>query len=116
MQFTYTADQAGYYVEPESTVLAQSSIVEGDEIFPAILSHFRRLYPEVHGPVVYLGWAPARREFPLVEDGERPSGGNLSINSFIKLGTYIASINNPSPGLTHVYLDTPKVGPTPDTL
>ena len=111
---------------PSSTVLIQSMIAEGGEIFPTILWDIQRLYPEVYSPVVSLGSAPAHREFPLREDGEGLSSGNLSINTFSKFGTYagrfdnlgliIARVNNPSPSLTNVYLDTPPVGPTTDPL
>ena len=46
-QFTYTVDRSGAYVVHMSTVLAQSAVVEGDELFPALLAHLRRRYPEV---------------------------------------------------------------------
>ena len=111
---------------PASTVLAQSVIVEGDELFPAILQHLQILYPEVYVPVVSLGWEPACRDFCLVEDGEGLSGGSLSGNSFSKLGAYtgkfnhlspsIARMNNPRPNLTHFYLDNSPVVPTMDPL
>ena len=54
---------------PASTVLAQSAVAEGDELFLVFLSNLRRLYPEVYGPEVSLSWAPERREFPLREEG-----------------------------------------------
>ena len=126
LQFVYTADRVGAYVAPASTVLAQSVIAEGDKIFPGILSHLRRMYPEVYGPAVYLGWVPVRREFLIGEDVEVLSSGNLSINSFGKLGTYagrfdnfstsIAILNKPSPILTNISLDTPQVGPKTEPL
>ena len=91
-----------------------------------ILSHLQRLYTEAYGPAVSLGQVPARRYFPMGEDGEGLSGGNISINRFSKLGAYagrfdylspiITRMNNPRPSLTTVYLDTPPVGPTPDSL
>ena len=107
---------------PASMVLAQSAVAEGDEIFLAFLSHLRRLYPKVYGSAVSLGWVPERREFPLRE-GEGLSGGT-SVNRFSKLGAYVgrfnhinlAQMNNKSPNLTTVYLYTPLVGPTPETL
>ena len=68
------------------TVLAQSAIPEGGDLFLAILSYLRRLYPDVCSPAVSLGWAPAHREIPLKEDGVVLSGGNLSDNSYITLG------------------------------
>ena len=40
-----------------------------------------RLYPEVYGPAVSLGWAPARRDYHLREDGEILSRGNLIIKT-----------------------------------
>ena len=52
MQFTYTADRAGAYVAPVSTVLAQSAVAERDELFTALLEHLRRQYPEVYGSLV----------------------------------------------------------------
>ena len=67
-QLSYTADCVGAYVLPASTVLDQSAIVEGVKLFPAILSHLQTLYPEVYSPDISLVWAPARREFLLVED------------------------------------------------
>ena len=71
-------------MSPESTVLAQSAIAEEGKLFPTILLHLRRLYPEVCGLAVSLGWVPAHRYFPLGEDGEVLSGGSLSINIFSK--------------------------------
>ena len=80
----------------------------------------------MYGPAVSLFQAPACTEFPLREDGEGLSGGNLSDNSFSKLGTYagifdnlspsIASMNNPILIIPYVYLDTPPVCPTPEPL
>ena len=61
LQFAYTADRAGAYVAPESTVLAQSTVAEVDELFLALLAHLRIIYPEVYGPVVATGRAPERR-------------------------------------------------------
>ena len=122
LQLTYTADRVGDYVEPASTVLAHSVVVEGGELFSEFLSNLRRLYPEVYGPAVSLGWVPERRKFLL---GEREGlSGSTSVNSFIKLGAYagrfnhinLARMNNPSPNLTTVYLDTPLVGLTPEPL
>ena len=45
LQFAYTADQAGDYVAPASTVLTQYVIAEGDELFLTCLKHLWRLYP-----------------------------------------------------------------------
>ena len=69
MQFAYTADQAGYYVAPASTVFTQSAVAEGDKLFLEIISNLMRLYPEVYGPAVYLGRAPELMEF-LIGKGE----------------------------------------------
>ena len=52
------------------------------------------------------------------------SVGPSSVNVIIKVGAYtgrfdnlnLARINNPIPNLTTVYLYTPLVGPTPDSL
>ena len=52
------------------------------------------------------------------------SGGPSSVNNSIKVGAiagrianlHLAGINNPSPNLTTVYLDTPLVGPTLEPL
>ena len=49
LKFAYTTDRAGDYVAPASTVLTQSTVVEGDELFPALLAHLRRRYPEFYG-------------------------------------------------------------------
>ena len=76
----------------------------------------------MYGPAVYLGRAPERREFPLGE-GELLSGVT-SVTRFSKLGAYagifknisLASMDNPRPSLNNVYLDTPIMGLTPDTL
>ena len=122
-QFAYTADQAGAYVAPVSTVLAQTAVAEGDELFPALLTNLRRRYPEVYGSAVDTDRAPDRREL-LIEEGEGLSGGPSSVNISIKLGAYagrlanlnLAGIHNPIPNLSTVYLDTPLVGPTPDPL
>ena len=66
---------------------------------------------------------PHERRDTILGKGEGLSVGT-SVNSSIKLGAYagildnlnLAGINNPSPNLTTVYLDTPLVGPTPETL
>ena len=108
LQFAYTADREGGFVEPAYTVLAQSEVADGGELFLAFLAHLRRLYPEVCVPVVYMGWSPEYREFSLGK-GEGLIGVN-SVNIFIKLGAYtgrfnhlnLAGMNNPSPNLTTV--------------
>ena len=35
LKFAYTADRSRAYVAPASTVLPQSAVVEGGELFPA---------------------------------------------------------------------------------
>ena len=75
---------------------------------------------------VSLVRVPARREFHLREDGVGLDGSSINNNRFSELGAYAcrfnnlspstASMNNPSPKLTHAYLDTPPVGPTPEPL
>ena len=77
--------QAGDYVSPESTVLTQSAVAEGDKLFLAILSHLRRLYPELYGPSFSLVQVHERREFLLGEGGGL-SGITSSVTSFSKLG------------------------------
>ena len=47
LKFAYTADQAGAYVAPASRVLAQSVVVEGEELFLTFMAYLRILYPEV---------------------------------------------------------------------
>ena len=42
LQLTYTVNQGGAYVAPASTVLVQSAVAEGDDLFPALLGHLRR--------------------------------------------------------------------------
>ena len=122
MQSAYTADRSGAYTGPAFTVLAQSAVVEGDELFLELLAHLRRLYPEMYGSAVVMCWALDRREIQIGE-GEGLSGGT-SVHSSIKLGAYacrftnisLAGMNNSSPNLTTIYLDTPLVGPTPEPL
>ena len=73
-------------------------------------------------PAVSLGRASENREFPLREGGVLSD--STSLTSFSKLGDYagrfnnnnLARMNNPSPNLTNVCLDTPLVGPTPEPL
>ena len=121
-KLAYTADQVGDYVAPVSTVLAQSTVAEGDELLPALLSHLRRRYPEVYSSMMATCWAPEHREIHIRE-GVGLSGGT-SVHSSIKFGAYadrstnlsLAGINNPSPNLTTVYLDNPLVGPIPEPL
>ena len=123
LQFAYTADRAEDYVAPASTVLVQSAIAEEDDLFPALLSHLRRRYPELYGLGRDTARAHERRELILGEGGGF-SGGNSSVNSSIQLGAYVGRLANlhlagninPSPNLTTVYLDTPLVGPTPEPL
>ena len=113
----------GAYVAPASTVLAQSTVSEGDELFLALLAPLSRRYPEVYGSAAGMCWAPERREIQIRE-GEGFSDGNSSVHSSIKLGAYagrlanlnLAGMNNPRPYLTTVYLDTSLVDPTPDPL
>ena len=62
LKFAYTVDRAGAYVAPESTVLAQSAVAEGDELFLAFMTHLGRRYPEVYGSAVVTCWAPESRE------------------------------------------------------
>ena len=103
---------------PASTVLTQSTVLEGNELFMVLLVHLRRQYPEVYGLVVDTDWAYECREL-LLGEGEVLSGGPSSVNISIKLGDFVcrlahlnlAGINNPSRNLTTVYLDTPILGP-----
>ena len=68
-------------------------------------------------------WVPERREIQIRE-GEGLSGGNSSVHSTIKLGAYtgrlanikLEGMNNLSPNLTTVHLDSPLVVLTPDPL
>ena len=122
LQLAYTADRSGAYVAPASTVLAQSTVAEGDELFLLLLAHLRRRYPEVYGPAVAVSQAPECRDLQIGE-GEGLSGGT-SVHNSIKLGTYagrftnlsLAGMDNTSPNLTTVYLDTPIVGTTSEPL
>ena len=122
LQFAYTADRVGAYVAPASTVLVPSAVAVGDDLFPAILAHLRRRFPEVYGLGGNTAQAHERRDTPL-EEGEGFSGGT-SVNSSIKVGSYagrldnlnLVGINNPIPNLTTVYLNTPLVGPTLEPL
>ena len=109
-----------------SKVPSWSEISERGGLFPEILSHLRRLHPEVYGPAVSLGWRPMCREFSLREDGEGLSCDNLSVESFSKfrydagrfenISPSIAKMNYSNPILTNVYIDNPPVGPTSEPL
>ena len=94
LQLSYNEDQAGAYVEPASTFLAQSAIEEGGKLFPWILSHLRRLYTEVYGPAFSLGQAPERREFILKEETKVLSISNSILNSSSKLGACAGRLKN----------------------
>ena len=107
---------------PASMVLVPLAVVEGEDLFGALLAHLRRRYPEVYGLGDTLDRAPERMDTPIrAGDG---ISGSLSVTSSLNLGAYagrlynlnLAGINNPSPNLTNVYLDTPLVGPTPELL
>ena len=112
----------GAYVAPAFTVLTQSVVAEGGELFPDLLGHLRRHYPEVYGSAVATAWAPERRELHIGEGAVLSSGTSVHIS--IKLGAYagrfinlsLAGMNNPSPNLTTVYLYNPLVGPALETL
>ena len=107
LQFSCNSYQAGAYVVPASVVLSQSTIAEGEKLFPAILQHLRRLHPEVYRPAVSLVWLPARRDSHLGEYGAALSSVDLINNSFSNLCDYVgifknlspitAMMNNPSP-------------------
>ena len=113
----------GAYVASASTVLAQSAVEEGDELFLALLAHLGRRYPEAYGPAVGTCWAPDHRVIQIREE-EGSNGGNSSVHISIKFGSYkgrlaklnLAGMNNPSPNLTTLHLDTPVVVPTTDPL
>ena len=92
LQFAYTADRAGAYVVPLSTVLAQSAVAEGGELFLGLLAHLRRQYSEVYGPVVAMDQAPKRRELQIGEGGGL--SGGASVHSSIKLGSYASIFTN----------------------
>ena len=66
----------------------------------------------MYGPAVSLFQAPACTEFPLREDGEGLSGGNLSDNSFSKLGTYAGIFDNLSPSIASMNNPIPNVCPS----
>ena len=105
-----------------STVLAQSAVAEGGELFPALLAHLRRLCTKLHGSMVATYWESDIRELKIGEGGEFSCG--TSVHSDINLGAYecgftnlrLAGMNKPIPNLTTVYLDAPLVGPTPEPL
>ena len=104
LQFAFTADRAGTYVAPASTVLVPLAVAEGDNLFGTLLAHLRRRYPEVYGLEHTLARAPERRDTHLGA-GEGLTLGNLSVTSSLNLGAYagrldnlnLAGINNPSP-------------------
>ena len=82
----------GDYVAPVSTVLAQSTVAEGDELLPALLSHLRRRYPEVYSSAVATYQAPDRREIQIREGGGLSGGAR--VHSSIKLGAYAGTFTN----------------------
>ena len=86
LQFAYTADRAGAYVAPVSTVLVPSAVAEGVELFAALLAHLRRRYPEVYGFGLVTARSPERGETPIGE-GEGMSGG-ASVTSSLNSGAY----------------------------
>ena len=96
MQFAYTVDQSGAYVAHAPTVLTQSVVEEGGELFTALLAHLSRRYPDVYSSAVVMCRAPERREIQIRE-GEVLSGGNSSVHSSIKLGAYAGILANPFP-------------------
>ena len=108
---------------PASTVLDQSAVPEGDELLLGLLAHLRRQYYEVYGSPEGTSRAHERRDIHIRE-GRGLSHGNSSVLSGTKIGAYagrlaninLSEINNPSPNLTTVYLDTPLVGPTPEPV
>ena len=57
LQFYYTVDRTGAYVAPASTVLVQSTVVEGNTLFPAYFKHLRKCYPGDYDPST-LGLGP----------------------------------------------------------
>ena len=61
LQLSYTAYRMGDYAVSASTVLSQSAIEEGGELFPVILQRLHRLYTELYHLAVSLGCSPLRR-------------------------------------------------------
>ena len=62
LQCNYPADLMGAYVEPASTVLFQSAVVEGDKLFPDFHWHLWRLYPGDYAPATDDPVAPTGRD------------------------------------------------------
>ena len=67
LQFAYTADRVGAYVAPASTFFVPSAVAEGDDLFPALLAHLMRQYPEVYGLGVETAQEHERRDTLLGE-------------------------------------------------
>ena len=67
LKFAYTVDRADVYVAPASTVPAQSAVAEGYELFPVLLAHLRRRFPEVYVSAMAPCQAPERREIQIGE-------------------------------------------------
>ena len=44
LQFAYTANQTWAYVVPASTVIVQSTVVEGDELFLVLFANLQKLF------------------------------------------------------------------------
>ena len=49
-QFAYTVDRTGTYVDPASTVLVQSMVVEGGELFLVFFVQLQKLYSGDYAP------------------------------------------------------------------
>ena len=122
LQFLYTAERASAYVAPASTVLTKSAVEVGGELFPEIMVHLRRQYPDMYGLAVAMGRMTKFREIKIGEGGGL--SGRTIVHSSIKLGAYsgrftnliLAGMNKPSPNLTTVYIDIPLVRLTPEPL
>ena len=50
LHLSYTADRTGAYMEPASTVLVLSAVLEGDPLFPAIWRHLLHRFPGAYAP------------------------------------------------------------------
>ena len=132
-QFAYAGDWVGGYVDPASTVLVQSVVMEGGPLFSTTLMHLQWSY---HGMYAHLltssivppipdhtnyrpiGWVPELRDSDIgVEGVERrwmynPKLGMM--NSLIPSLANVSMMNNLIPVLANVPLDSPTTGQAPE--
>ena len=134
LQFNYTEDWTRYYVAPASTVLVQSAVVDGDELFPDFYRHLQKIYPGAYAPSTLVPWtdypvapnvqASNSGEYQLGEDGgERlcrliniifSDLGTSDLGTIRNLRPSVSRMNNLSPNVTTDYFNTSPAIHMPD--